>query len=766
MKHRSGAKSGLRIRRPAETAAGAPAVVETLRHTLGKAGIYRGITALLKVNQPNGFDCPGCAWPEPLEGRKHAEFCENGAKAVADEATRARIGTEFFEKWTIRSLARQPGQWLNAQGRLTHPMVRRPGADHYSPISWAEALDLIASELNGLESPDQAAFYTSGRTSNEAAFLYQLFVRRYGTNNLPDCSNMCHESSGRALHAAIGSGKGTVSLEDFDRADAIFIIGQNPGSNHPRMLATLQQAKRRGARIVSINPLDETGLKRFRNPQEVAGYVGRGTALADLHLPVRINGDVALLKGLCKAMLEEEAAHPGSVLDSEFIESSTADFAEFSADIDATTWSAITAAAGVDRGQIQAAADIAIAAEATICCWAMGLTQHKNAVANIQEIVNFLLLKGNFGKPGAGACPVRGHSNVQGDRTMGIWERPDKRFLGSLQQEFGFEPPTRHGLDTVDTIRAMADGRVKVFIALGGNFLAATPDTAFTARGLENCRLTVQISTKLNQSHTVVGRTALILPTLGRTEIDPQPGGPQFVTVENSMGVVAPSKGRLAQASPFLRSEVRIVADMAQATLPLDPAIDWSVLADDYRRIRAHIARVIPGFESFERRLQEDGRLVLPHVIRDQRRFETPSGRAQFSVHPIEPPDLPESRFLMMTIRSHDQFNTTVYTQNDRYRGVFADRRVVFMNEDDMRHIGLEDGDVVDLHSHFNDEQRSANLFRIVAYRIPRGCVATYYPETNEIIPLDHVADISNTPAYKSVVVSVSQSVIPEHEQQ
>ena len=766
MKHRSGARSGPRIRRPAETAAGAPAVVETLRHILGKAGIYRGTAALLKVNQPNGFDCPGCAWPEPLEGRKHAEFCENGAKAVADEATRARIGTEFFEKWTIRSLAQQPGQWLNAQGRLTHPMVRRPGADHYSPISWAEALDLIASELNGLESPDQAAFYTSGRTSNEAAFLYQLFVRRYGTNNLPDCSNMCHESSGRALHVAIGSGKGTVSLEDFDRADAIFIIGQNPGSNHPRMLATLQQAKRRGARIVSINPLDETGLKRFRNPQEVAGYVGRGTVLADLHLPVRINGDVALLKGLCKAMLEEEAANPGSVLDSEFIESSTADFAEFSADIDGTTWSEITAAAGVDRGQIQAAADIAIAAEATICCWAMGLTQHKNAVANIQEIVNFLLLKGNFGKPGAGACPVRGHSNVQGDRTMGIWERPDKRFLGSLQQEFGFEPPTRHGLDTVDTIRAMADGRVKVFIALGGNFLAATPDTAFTARGLENCRLTVQISTKLNQSHTVVGRTALILPTLGRTEIDPQPGGPQFVTVENSMGVVAPSEGRLAQASPFLRSEVRIVADMAQATLPLDPAIDWSVLADDYSRIREHIARVIPGFESFEQRLQEDGRLVLSHVIRDQRRFETPSGRAHFSVHPIEPPDLPESRFLMMTIRSHDQFNTTVYTQNDRYRGVFGDRRVVFMNQDDILRIGLKDGEVVDLHSHFNGEQRTVNSFRIVEYRIPLGCVATYYPETNEIIPLDHVADISNTPAYKSVVVSVSQSVIPEHEQQ
>ncbi|SVA96678.1 uncharacterized protein METZ01_LOCUS149532, partial [marine metagenome] len=656
MKYKSGARSGARIGHPAKTAAGAPAVIETLRHVVGKAGLYRGAASLLKVNQASGFDCPGCAWPEPLEGRKHAEFCENGAKAVADEATRARVGIEFFEEWDLERLAQQPGQWLNAQGRLTHPMVRQPGAAHYTPISWAEALSLIASQLNDLDSPDQAAFYTSGRTSNEAAFLYQLFVRRYGTNNLPDCSNMCHESSGRALTATIGNGKGTVSLEDFDRADAIFIIGQNPGSNHPRMLATLQRAKRRGARIVSINPLDETGLKRFRNPQEVAGYVGRGTLLADLHVPVRINGDVALLKGLCKSLLEAELASPGAVLDGEFIKSSTAGFAEFQADIEGTDWSEITAAAGVERAQIQAAANIAISAERTICCWAMGLTQHKNAVANIQEIVNFLLLKGNFGRRGAGACPVRGHSNVQGDRTMGIWERPDQSFLNSLRQEFGFEPPSQYGLDTVDTIHAMADGRVKVFIALGGNFLAATPDTAFTARALENCQLTVQISTKLNRSHAVIGKTALILPTLGRTERDLQPAGPQFVTVENSMGVVTPSQGRLAPPSSHLRSEVRLVADIAQATLPLDPTIDWSALADNYGSIREHIARVIPGFESFEQRLQQDGRIVLPHAIRDQRRFETPSGRAQFTVHPIAAPDLPGSRFLMMTIRSHDQF--------------------------------------------------------------------------------------------------------------
>jgi len=745
-----------RVTAPAEAAAGLGAIREVLKNSVRKPGLAKAAVALTNANQPDGFDCPGCAWPDS-ETRKHVDFCENGAKAIADEATRDRADAAFFKHSPISAMATRSDQWLNDQGRITEPMVKHADSDRYEPISWAEAFALIAEELNGLDDPNEAAFYTSGRTSNEGAFLYQLFVRQFGTNNFPDCSNLCHESSGRGLTQSIGTGKGTVLLEDFEKADAIFVLGQNPGSNHPRMLATLQDAKRAGATIVAVNPLDEAGLKRFKNPQEVSGYVTSGTKLTDLHVPVRVNGDVAFLKGLCKAMFEAEAKQPGQVLDASFIDTYTEGFEAFAEDIAATEWGRIEKASGVNRDLIRNAANIAIKAETTICCWAMGLTQHKNAVANIQEVINFLMLRGNLGKPGAGACPVRGHSNVQGDRTMGIWERPSKALLDALEKEFAFTPPQEHGLDAIDTIRAMHSGKVKVFVALGGNFMAATPDWPYTSKALESCRLTVQISTKLNRSHAVTGRRALILPALGRTEIDIHHGQEQFVTVENSMGVVSKSQGKLEAISDEIRSELWIVAGIAEATFGQSTNIDWQGLGSRYDHVRDHIARVVPGFEDFNRRIRDESRIVLPHAVRDKRVFNTEGGKAQFTVHDFDLPNMPDDHYLMMTIRSHDQFNTTVYSQNDRYRGIADSRMVVFMNEQDMRDAGLAQGDKVSITSHYNGETRTMNDFSVVSYAIPVGCVASYYPETNALIPVNHVADISNTPAYKSVEVSLER---------
>jgi molybdopterin-dependent oxidoreductase alpha subunit len=738
-----------------DSAAGIPAVVEVVRQIVGKTGLGKGIKGLLKMNQPGGFDCPGCAWPE-AEHAKKADFCENGAKAFADEATNKRITAKFFEQHSLTDLAGRSGQWLNEQGRLTQPMVKKPGQDHYIPLTWFSAYGMIARELNGLESPDEAAFYTSGRTSNEAAYLWQLFVRCYGTNNMPDCSNLCHESSGTALTEVIGSGKGTVRLSDFEQAEAIFIFGQNPGSNHPRMLATLEKAKQQGATIVSVNPLNETGLRNFRDPQTIAGWMGKGTDLADLHVPVRINGDVAFLKGLCRAMLEAESKKPGSVLDREFIKQHTASFKEFVADIQQTGWDEIVAGSGVPEELIRQAAQIAVQANSTICCWAMGLTQHKNAVANIQEIVNFLLLRGNFGRPGTGVCPVRGHSNVQGDRTMGIWEKPPADLLARLGERYKFEPPAADGFDTVDTIKAMADGQVKALLALGGNFMAATPDSEFTAAAIRNCKLTVQVSTKLNQSHTITGETAIILPVLGRTEVDEQEEGKQFVTVENSMGVVSMSRGHLPPASRHLKSEVRLIAELADTVLGGRGKVRWLEFADDYFLIRDEIEQIIPGFEEFNDRLIEEGSLELPHAVRDELRFDNAAGKGVFTVHGIKPPQVTEGQYLMMTIRSHDQFNTTVYSQNDRYRGISGSRMVVFMHPDDMAKAGLSDNQTISITSHHDGEERSMEGFCVVPFAIPLGCVATYYPETNPLIPVKHVAEGSNTPAYKSVVVSIN----------
>jgi len=745
------------IAEPPDAAAGAPAVRSVLGSLQENTGLVTGVAALLKMNQPGGFDCPGCAWPEETEHRKRLEFCENGARAFADEATRKRVTPEFFAEHSLTDLAARSGRWLNEQGRLTQPMVKKPGADHYTPITWFSACELIARHLNGLDSPDQAAFYTSGRTSNEAAFLWQLFVRVYGTNNMPDCSNLCHESSGTALTQVIGSGKGTVRLSDFDAADAIFVLGQNPGSNHPRMLATLERAKKNGATIVVVNPLDEPGSRRFRNPQQLDGWVGKGTSLGDLHVPVRVNGDVAFLKGLCKAMLEMETQRPGEVLDRAFIKGFTTGFEDFAADIASTGWDAIEKSSGVSRALITEAATIAAAAENTICCWAMGLTQHINAVANIQEVINFLMLRGNLGRPGAGACPVRGHSNVQGDRTMGVWEKPDAAWLDRLGSEFGFTPPAAHGYDTVDCLRAMDEGNVRVLLAMGGNFVAATPDSGFVEEAIRKCALTVQISTKLNRSHAVVGETALILPVLGRSETDRQPGGEQFVTVENSMGVVTASRGRLKPASEFLKSEVRVVAELAVATVGTRSDINWRRLADDYDLIRDRIAKVVPGFAKFNDRLYDDGQIELPHAVRDKREFVTDSGKAEFTVHELPGSGVSAGQFVMTTIRSHDQFNTTVYSDNDRYRGISAGREIVFMSEADMADMQLKAGERVNLSSGDGDATRTLRGFAVVPYRIPRGCVACYYPEANPLVPFDAVATGSNTPAYKSVPIRISR---------
>ena len=738
----------------AKAAGGIAAIKATVKTISAEMGFIRGVRTLLKINQQGGVDCPGCAWPEPDRERSRFEFCENGAKHVADEATTKRVTPEFFKQWSVADLAQQSDQWLGAQGRITHPMLLHRGATHYEPVSWDDAFELIAGELNSLNYPDQAIFYTSGRTSNEAAFLYQLFVRQFGTNNLPDCSNMCHESSGSALNETIGVGKGTVTLEDFDKAQAIFVIGQNPGTNHPRMLSALERAKRNGCRLVHINPLPEVGMIRFKHPQHLLGLLGGGTELADLFLQVRINGDVALLKGITKAVLALEEQRPGKVLDRDFIASYTVGFDEFATALKAVSWTDIVKQSGVTQEKLEQAAQIFVEAERTIFCWAMGLTQHHNAVSNIQEIVNLMLLRGQVGKVGAGLCPVRGHSNVQGDRTVGIWERPTAAFLDKLGEEFGFEPPRNHGFDTVKAIHAMHDGQGKVFFALGGNFLSATPDTDFTAAALRRCRLTAHVSTKLNRSHLITGERALILPCLGRTEVDEQGTGPQFVTTENSMGVVQISRGSLEPASPELLSEPQIVARLARATLERRTTVDWEGLARNYDKIRDAIERVIPGFDDYNARVRRDGGFYLPNAARE-RVFKTASGKAHFTIHALPEHNLAPDQFLMMTIRSHDQFNTSVYSANDRYRGISDGRRVVFLNPDDIAATGLHARQVVDLVSHFEGEERMARAFVVVPYDIPRRCAATYFPEANVLVPVRSVAAKSNTPASKSVVISI-----------
>ncbi|HKP02724.1 MAG TPA: FdhF/YdeP family oxidoreductase [Chthoniobacterales bacterium] len=757
----------VKLREPHRVAAGMLALVESLRFTMRETGFTRGLTDWLKVNKKNGFDCQSCAWPSPDDHRHIFEFCENGVKALTSEATKKKITPQFFREHSLADLQKQSDNWLELQGRLVHPMVKRTGATNYEAIDWDQAFELMARELNALPTPNAAAFYTSGRTSNEAAFLYQLFARQFGTNNLPDCSNMCHESSGAALNESIGVGKGCVTLHDFEETDLIIILGQNPGTNHPRMMTHLERAKKNGAKIIAINPMPEPGLmevvnpnpQEYRNPLTFAARMlfNKGVPISDLWLPVRLNGDMAVMRGMMKVMLEEEDRSPGSIFDREFIRQYTVGLERFVAHLRATPWDVITEASGLTQEQIRHAANIAMQSKSIITCWAMGLTQHKNAVATIQEIVNFHLLGGHIGRPGAGPCPVRGHSNVQGDRTMGIWERMNDSFMDKLGTEFQFVPPRAHGTDTVETIKQMHEGRIRFFLGMGGNFLAASPDTEYTAKALQKCRVTAHVSTKLNRSHLITGEIALILPCLGRSEIDCQEAGDQFVTVEDSMGVISASRGHAEPASDYLMSEPAIVGRLAQATLESRSTIDWKGLVGNYDRIRDHIDHVIPGFEDFNARIRKDI-FYLPNNARDKRQFDTPAGKAQFIVSELKPLETAPGQYLMMTVRSHDQFNTTIYGLDDRYRGVYNGRRVVFMNEEDVKAAGLQQGQLVDLTSHFNGEERVARHFMVAPNQIARGCTATYFPEANVLVPINSTADRSNTPTSKSLVISIKPS--------
>jgi molybdopterin-dependent oxidoreductase alpha subunit len=749
---------------PEAEAAGVKAVMVSLQRGLTQMGPVRTVTALARLNQRHGFDCPGCAWPEEPGGRKLAEFCENGAKAVAEEATKRTVTPEFFARHCVAELADRPEYWLSQQGRLTHPMVLGPGDTHYRPIEWDDAYRLIADHLAALATPDEALFYTSGRTSNEAAFLYQLLVRSFGTNNLPDCSNMCHESSGTALIEAIGIGKGSVSVLDIEHADCIVIAGQNPGTNHPRMLSVLEKAKANGARIIAVNPLPEAGLMRFKDPQKVHGVVGHGVAIADEFVQIRLGGDMALFAGLGRLLLEAEDAAPGTVLDREFIAAHCAGFDDYERKTRAVDFDTVVEATGIQRSQLERVARMLVDSQRTVFCWAMGLTQHRHAVATIGEATNLLLLRGMIGKPGAGVCPVRGHSNVQGDRTMGIWEKMPEQFLAALDARFGITSPRKPGFDTVDAIRAMRDGRAKVFIGMGGNFVSATPDTAVTESALRSCALTVQISTKLNRSHVVHGETALILPTLGRTDRDIQAGGKQLVSVEDSMSMVHLSRGSLRPPSDHLRSEVAIVCQLARAVLGPDHPVPWESFIGDYDRVRDAIADVVPGCADYNTRVRRPDGFQLPHPPRDAREFPTATGKANFSVSPLEWVPVPEGRLILQTLRSHDQYNTTIYGLDDRYRGVKGGRRVVFVNPADIAALGLEEGARVDLVSEFRDtqghlEERRAKDFLVVGYATPRGNAAAYYPETNPLVPLDHTAAKSNTPVSKAVVIRLEPTV-------
>lgn len=747
--------TGIELTEVPKHSVGPTAIKSALSHVSKEVGLFKGVGLLKNLNQTYGFDCPGCAWPDPDEKRAFlAEYCENGAKAIAEEATKNKVSPLFFATHSVAEISTWSDYEIGKKGRITHPVYKPERASHYEEISWKAAFQLIAHELNGLASPDEAIFYTSGRTSNEAAYLYQLFVRQFGTNNLPDCSNMCHESSGVALSQTVGIGKGSVTLDDFNHADLVMVIGQNPGTNHPRMLSALSETKRRGGKIITINPLPEVGLMRFKDPQNPLKWIGSGQEITDLFLPVKINGDVALLKIILKLMKAAEEANPGSVFDHEFIKTKTQGVDELLEDLDRYTIEDLLPQTGLSLEQIQECANMIMANEKVIICWAMGLTQHKNAVDNIREVVNILLLKGSIGKKGAGTCPVRGHSNVQGDRTVGIWERPKPAFLDSLEKEFEFSAPRHHGYDVVEAIKAMYEQKAKVFFAMGGNFLSATPDTEYTAKALQNCNLTVQVSTKLNRSHAVTGKKAIILPCLGRSEKDMQASGEQFVSVENSMGVVHQSRGHLTPCSPHLKSEHAIVAGLAKATLT-NTKTDWDALVSNYDLIRDKIEATIPGFENYNKRVREKGGFYLPNNARAGDFAPTKTGKANFTLNTPSDIVLDKDEFLLMTIRTHDQYNTTIYGLHDRYRGIFNERRVVMMNPKDMHALGIQKLDLVDLKSHYEGETRSAYGFLAIPYEIPQQCTATYFPEANVLVPINSTATISNTPNSKTIKITI-----------
>ncbi|MFC3810889.1 FdhF/YdeP family oxidoreductase [Lacihabitans lacunae] len=735
-------------------AVGTPAIWSSVKHVFGAMSVGNGLKALLNLNQKGGIDCPSCAWPDPDKHRSPiGEFCENGAKAIAEEATNLKVGPAFFQNYTVNQMAAKSDFWIGKQGRLTHPMYIGEGSQHYEAISWEEAFKLIAKELNTLNSPDEAVFYTSGRSSNEAAYLYQLFVRALGTNNLPDCSNMCHESSGVALTETLGLGKGSVTLDDFNQAEVIIIMGQNPGTNHPRMLTALEKAKQNGAKIVSINPLIETGLLGYKNPQTIQGMLGGGTTLTDIYIQIKINEDLALLQALSKTLIEKHSV-VNQVLDTDFIEKNTEQFELYKSHLEKLDTKELLADSGVPQEQFTALSQLLTEKSKIIVCWAMGLTQHENSVATIQEVVNLLLLKGSIGKPGTGTCPVRGHSNVQGDRTVGILHKPSEALNVALEKKYNFTPPQKHGFDVVEAIEAMYNEKASVFVALGGNFLSAAPDTEYTAEALKKCSLTVQISTKLNRSHLIHGKKALILPCLGRTDRDLQNEVSQYVTTENSMGVVQKSEGVLTPPSEHIMSEPAIIANLGHYTFGNRFEIPWLTYATNYGKIRADISETISGFKDYEQKLKQDGGFYLPNGPREGV-FTTDTGKAKFTVNNYARKDLKPGEFLMMTIRSHDQFNTTIYGLDDRYRGIFNERRIVMMNPEDMLQKGFSNYQKVNIFNRFGGVERKAEGFIVVPYNIPKGCVATYFPEANVLVPLKQIAIGSQTPASKSVVVSI-----------
>jgi len=744
---------------PKSWAAGVPGVYHSMKPAIEQMGLNRTRKTVMAMNQKDGFDCPSCAWPDPHH-RKAFEFCENGAKAVTWEATPVVVPETFWAENAVSDLRSQTEYWLGMQGRLTEPVYKAAGEDHYKAVSWDEALRLVADKLKGLDSPDQAAFYTSGRTSNEAAFLYQLMVRGYGTNNLPDCSNMCHESSGWAMGQTIGIGKATVSFDDYAKADLIIIMGQNPGTNHPRMMTELEACKRNGGEIVAVNPLPEAGLRRYKNPQQVNGVVGHGVQIADQFLQIRIGGDMALLQAVSKRVLDAEAKNPGTVLDHAFLAEHCEGLEELKEHLAGLDEGTVLEATGLHSEDIDELAARYLKSEKVIITWAMGITQQKKGVATIKEIINLLLLRGNIGKPGAGASPIRGHSNVQGDRTMGIWEQMPQSFMEALGEEFDFEPPREHGADAVETINKMRAGEIKVFVALGGNLVGAISDTNAAEAAMQNTEMTVQISTKLNRSHTVTGREALILPTMGRTEIDIQESGPQFVSVEDTVCAVHPSWGSVEPVSHHLLSEPAIVSRLGKLLVGDKIRADWDGYEKNYDLIRDHISRVVGGCKDYNQRIRQEGGFILANGPRDSRTFPTPTGKAVLTVNDLELVERPHGTLILQSMRSHDQFNTTIYSHNDRYRGIKKGRHVVFVNPDDIAELGLLDGQYVDVRGVYDDgEERVVRKFRVVSYPTARGCAAAYYPEANVLVPLNHTAEGSNTPVSKAVIVRLEPSL-------
>lgn len=749
------------VTEPKEYAAGLGGVVHSMEPAIKNMGVGRTLKLMSKINHKDGFDCMSCAWPDP-DHRKLAEFCENGAKAVTWEATPLKIPRAFWAENSLTSLADKTEYWLGMQGRITEPVYKPAGSDRYEPIDWESAFRIISERLNGLDHPDEAAFYTSGRASNEAAFLYQLFARVLGTNNLPDCSNMCHESTGSAMQYSVGIGKSTVAYSDFLESDLIIIMGQNPGTNHPRMLTALQEAKENGAKIVAVNPLPEAGLIGYKDPQKLRGYVGKPTAIADQYLQIRLGGDMALLQAISKRVLAAEEERPGQVLDRDFIAQHCDGFEAFAAHIAEVDDREVEQATGLTKAQIDELAERYMSSDRVIIAWAMGITQHRRGVDTIKEIMNLLLLRGNIGKPGAGASPVRGHSNVQGDRTMGVWEKMPDSFLDALGTEFGFDPPRKHGVDAVDGIRALNAGQIKVWVGLGGNLIGAISDTNLAEAAMRKADLSVQFSTKLNRSHVVTGEEALILPVLGRTEVDVQRAGPQYITVEDSVCAVHASHGQIPPIGPEVRSEIAVVAGMAHATLGDRHGIDWLGMIDNYDTIRDHISRVVPGCENFNEKTRRRDGFILPNGPRDERRFDTATGKARITVNELEPVACPPGRLLLQTLRSHDQFNTTIYSLNDRYRGIKKGRSVIFVHPDDLAELGLEDEQTVDIFSEWKDEpDRVLRGFRTVAFPTARGCAAAYFPEANVLVPLDSTALESNTPVSKAVVIRLEASNTP-----